>query len=57
MLEEVVIIVWLEERLDCVWTVDCRVGNVLYGTRKKFWTTVFSSSKSFVISEACINGI
>ena len=57
MLEEVMNIVWVEERLDCIWTVDCRVGNVLYGTRKKLWTTVFSSSKSIVISEACINGI
>ena len=57
MLGEVVIIVWVEERLDCIWTVDCSVGNVWYGTRKKLWTTVFSSSKSLVICEACINGI
>ena len=57
MLEEVVIIVWVEERLDSIWTVDCSVGNVLYGTRKKLWTTVFFSSKSIVIFEACINGI
>ena len=57
MLEEVVIIVWVEERLDSIWTVDCSVGNVLYGTNKKLWTTVFSSSKSIVISEACIYGI
>ena len=56
MLGEVVIIVWVEERLDSIWTVDCSVGNVLYGTRKKLWTTVFSSRKSLVISEACING-
>ena len=57
MLEEVVIFVWVEERLYSIWTVDCSVGNVLYGTRKKLWTTVFSSSKSIVISKACINGI
>ena len=23
MLEEVVVIVWVEERLDSIWTVDC----------------------------------
>ena len=57
MLEEVVIIVWVEERLYSIWTVDCSVGNVLCGTRKKLWTTVFYSSKSIVISEASINGI
>ena len=57
MLEEVVIIVWVEERLDSIRTVDCSVGNVLYGSRKKLWTTVFCSSKSIVISEASINGI
>ena len=57
MLEEVVIIVWVEERLYSIWTVDFSVGNILCGTRKKLWTTVFSSSKSMVISETCINGI
>ena len=57
MLGEVVIIVWVEERLDSIWTVDCSVENVLYVTRKKLWTTVFCSSKSIVISEASINGI
>ena len=57
MLEEVVIIVRVEERLDSIWTVDCSVGNVLCGTRKKLWKTVFCSSKSIVISEECINGI
>ena len=36
MLEEVVIIVWVEERLDSIWTVDYSVGNVLCGTSKKF---------------------
>ena len=35
MLEEVVLIVWAEERLDSIWTVDCSVGNVVYGIRKK----------------------
>ena len=57
MLEEVVIIFWVEERLDSIWTVDFSVGNIVCGTRKKLWTTVFSSSKWIVISEACINGI
>ena len=57
MLEEVVIIVWVEERLDSIWTVDCSVWNVLCGTGKKLWTTVFCSSKSIVISEDSINGI
>ena len=34
MLEEVVIIVWVEERLDSILTVDCSNGNVLSGIRK-----------------------
>ena len=29
MLEEVVVIVWVEERVDSIWTVDISVGNVL----------------------------
>ena len=57
MLEEVVVIVWVEERLDSIWTVDDRVRNVLCGIRKKLWTTVFCLSKSIVISEACTIGI
>ena len=57
MLGEVVIIVWVEERLDSIWTVDFSVENVLCRTRKKLWTTVFCSRKSIVISEASINGI
>ena len=57
MLGEVVIIGWVEERLDSIWTVDFSVGNLLCGTRKKLWITVFRSSKSIVISEACVNGI
>ena len=57
MLEEVVVIVYVEERLDSIWTVDGTVGNVLCGIRKKLWTTVFSTSKSIVISEASTNGI
>ena len=57
MLEEVVIIVWVEERLYSIWTVDFSVGNILCGNRKKLLTTVFCSSKSIVISEASINGI
>ena len=57
MLEEVHIIVWLEERLDSISTVDCSVGNVLSGIRKNMWTTVFCTSKTMLISEASTNGI
>ena len=57
MLEEVVVIVWVEERLDSISTVDGSVGNVLSGMRKKSWTTVFCTSKSILISEASTNGI
>ena len=57
MLEEVVVIVSVEERLDSIWTLDCSSGNVLCGIRKKFWTTFFCTSKSIVISEASTNGI
>ena len=57
MLEEDDVIVLLEERLDSISTVEGSVGNVLRGIRKKFWTTVFSSSKSIVISEASTNVI
>ena len=55
MLEEVVVIVWVEERLHSIWTVDGTVGNVLCGIGKKMWTTVFCTSKSIVISEASTN--
>ena len=57
MFEEVVVIVWLEEQLDSIWTADCSVGNVVCGIRKKLWTTVFSTIKSILISEASTNGI
>ena len=57
MLEEVVVIVWVEERLDSIWTMDFSYGNVLCGIRKKLWTIVFCSSKSIVIYEASKNGI
>ena len=57
MLEEVVVIVWVEERLDFISTVDCSNGNVLYGIPKILWTTVFCTSKSIFISEASRNGI
>ena len=57
MLEEVVVIVWIEERLDSISTMDVSVGNVLCGIRKKLWTTVFCTSKSIVISEASTYGI
>ena len=57
MLEEVVVILWVEERLDSISTVYCSNGNVLYGIRKNLWTTVFCTSKSIVISEDSTNGI
>ena len=57
MLKEVVVIVWVEERLDSIWTLECSNGNVLCGIRKKFWTTAFCSKKSILIYEASTNGI
>ena len=57
MLEEVVLIVGAEERLDSIWTVEYSVGNVVCGIRKKLLTTVFCITKSIVISEASTNGI
>ena len=57
MLEADDVIVWVEERLYSISTVDSSVGNVLCGIRIKLWTSVFSTSKSIVISEASTNGI
>ena len=57
MLEEDDVIVWIEERLNSITTVDGSVGNVLCGIRKKLWTSVFCTIKSTVISEASTNGI
>ena len=57
MLDEVVDIFLVEERLDSISTVDGSVGNVLCGIRKNLWRTVFCTSKSIVISEASTNGI
>ena len=57
MLKQVVVIVWVEERLDSISSVDCSNGNVLSGIREKLWTTVFCTSKSILISEASRNGI
>ena len=57
MLEEVVVIVWVEERLYSILTVDSSNGNVLCGIRKNLRTTVFCISKSIVISEASTNCI
>ena len=34
MLEEVVVIVWVEERVHSILTMDCSVGNVVCGIRK-----------------------
>ena len=57
MLEEDDVIVWVEERLDSISTVDGSVANVLCAICKKLWTSVFSTSKSIVISEASTNVI
>ena len=57
MLEEVVVIVWVEDQLDSILTVDTSNGNVLCAICKNFWTTVFCTSKSIVISEASTKGI
>ena len=57
MLGEVLVIVWVEERVDSISTVDGSVGNVLSGIRKKLWTTVFCTCKWILISEASTNGI
>ena len=57
MLEDVVVIVWVEERLYSISTVDCSNDDVLCGIGKKLWTTVFCTSKSIFISEASTNGI
>ena len=57
MLEEDDVIVWVEERLASISTLDGSVGNVLCGILKKLWTSVFCTSKSVVISEASSNGI
>ena len=35
MLEEVVVNVYVEDRLDSIWTVDGSVGNVLCGIQEK----------------------
>ena len=57
MLEEDDVIVWVEDRLDSISTLDGSVRNVLCRIRKKLWTTVFCTSKSIVISEASTNAI
>ena len=57
MFKEVVVIFWVEERLDSIWSLEYTNGNVLSGIRKKLWTTVFWISKSIVISEVSTNGI
>ena len=57
MLEEVVVIVLIEQRLDSISTVDGIVENVLYGIRKNLWTTIFCTRKSIVVSKASTNGV
>ena len=44
MLEEDDVIVWVEERLDSISTVDGSIGNVLCGIREKLWTSGFCTS-------------
>ena len=41
MLEEVIIIVWVEERLDLIWTVDGSVGNVFAESGKIVINSLF----------------
>ena len=57
MLEKLVVIVWVEDQLDSILTVETSNGNVLSAIRKNLWTTVFRTSKSIVISEASTKGI
>ena len=57
MLEEVVVIVRVEERLVSIWTVDSSNGNVLSAIHKKLCTTVFCTFKSILISGSSTNGI
>ena len=57
MLEEVVVIAWVEDLFDSISTVDCTVGNVLCGIYKKLQITVICTSESNVISEASTNAI
>ena len=57
MLDEVVEIFWVEERLDSISTVDGIVGNALYGIRKNLWTTIFCTRKSIFISKASTNAV
>ena len=57
MLEEVVVIVWVEQRLYSIWTVHFSNGNVLSGLFKNLWTTVYCTTKSIVIVEASTNGV
>ena len=57
MLEEVIVILIVEERLASISTVDCSNGKVLSVIRKKLWTTVYCESKSILISEVSTNGI
>ena len=57
MLEEVVVIVWVEERLDSIWIVDGSVRILLWWIHKILRTTVFYTNKSIVISEASTSGI
>ena len=57
MLDEVLDIFWVEERLDSISTVDGSGGNVLCGIRKNLWTTVFCTRKSIVISETSTNSV
>ena len=41
MFEKVVLIVWIDEWIDYIQTVDGRTGKVICGIRKHLWTTLF----------------
>ena len=57
MLEEDDVFFWVEEPLYSISAVHGIVRNVLCGILKKLWTSVFSTTKSIVISEDSTNGI
>ena len=56
MLEEVVVIVWVEERLDSIWTVDCTSGDVLCGIRKRIVNIVWVEERLDSIWTVTVSG-
>ena len=49
MFEIVIPLVWVEERIDSIRSVDCSIGNALSGIRKKLSQTCFNTTKSILI--------